>query len=403
MQTINFLRIDNKEKERDILDIQNQIAVLNGDIKRLKEEGVKCKDQIAKLKESKNCPTCGQLMGEEHLEHIQENIKIIENRMYNEIAPTIKQKLAEIPPANERITEIKTVDIAKNNADIETLNEEGVKLLEEIGELENLRQDVERRKQLQLELNNVPTEIQNYLLKIDILNKNVELYEKSKKQIEENQKIEVGIVKAKDRLKELVFEQDQLKDLIYAKNNQRAQNVLNIRDLNATISMYKEQEKQDSILNIYKKCIHRDGIPTQLLITKAIPSINKELADLLTNVPFSVWLDAEELKLKLAYNNRMDAIIDAISASGKERTFSAIALKFALNQINAKSKPTIFLLDEVMGKLTDDSVEEFVMVLHAIKEKMKKVLVVEHNHEIEPDYLIEVTKDENDISHLNIN
>jgi DNA repair exonuclease SbcCD ATPase subunit len=98
----------------------------------------------------------------------------------------------------------------------------------------------------------------------------------------------------------------------------------------------------------------------------------------------------------------MDAVIDAISASGKERTFSAIALKFALNQINTKSKPTIFLLDEVMGKLTEDSVEEFVMVLHAIKEKVEKILVVEHNHEIDPDYVLEVTKDENDVSQLKL-
>jgi len=403
IQTIHSIKMDSKEKERDIIDLENQVAILRGDIHQLKMEGGQCKKDIAELKESKNCPTCGQLMGEEHLEHIQKSIKEIEDRMYNRTAPAIKEKQSKIPSIEDRISEIRTVDIAKNDADIDTLNETGAKILEEIGVLENERQEVERRKQLQTELDNIPTEIQNHQLKIDILRKNVELYEKSEKQIEENHKIESGIVKAKNRLKELIFERDQLKDLIYAKNSAHTENVRTIKDLEKTIELYKEQEKQDSILDIYKKCIHRDGIPTQLLIYKAIPKINQELAELLHNVPFSVWLDVEELKLKLAYNNRMDAVIDAISASGKERTFSAIALKFAMNQINAKSKPTIFLLDEVMGKLTDDSVEEFVLVLHAIKDKMKKILVVEHNHEIDPDYLLEVTKDENDVSHLKIN
>ena len=194
-----------------------------------------------------------------------------------------------------------------------------------------------------------------------------------------------------------------MKSLVYAKNTERGNNVILIRDFKKLIEDFKEQEKQDDIMNIYKKCIHRDGLPTQLLVNKAIPKINQELGTLLVDVPFGVWLDPNDLRLKLAYNNRMDAVIDAIAASGKERTFSAISLKFALNQVNAKSKPSIFLLDEVMGKLTEDSVEEFVMVLHAIKEKMQKVLVVEHNHEIDPDYVLEVTKDENDISQLKLN
>ena len=106
--------------------------------------------------------------------------------------------------------------------------------------------------------------------------------------------------------------------------------------------------------------------------------------------------------MKLSYNNNVKGIIDAISASGKERTFASVALKFALNQINMKSKPTLFLLDEVMGKLTEDSVSEFVGVLQAIREKVNKVLIVEHNHEVSPDYIIDVTKDENNISTLTI-
>ena len=165
---------------------------------------------------------------------------------------------------------------------------------------------------------------------------------------------------------------------------------------------FKKQEAEDNILNIYKKCIHRDGIPTQLLKTYAIPKINSELGNLLVDVDFNVWLDENDLKLKLAYNSRLDAVIDAISASGKERTFASVALKFSLNQINMKSKPTIFLLDEVMGKLSEDSVSEFVSILQAIKERVGKVLIIEHNHFIDPDYIINVNKDKNDISNCEI-
>ena len=77
-------------------------------------------------------------------------------------------------------------------------------------------------------------------------------------------------------------------------------------------------------------------------------------------------------------------------------------MKFALNQINVKAKPSIFLLDEVMGKLINASVEEFIEILQIIKASMKKVLVIEPKEEINPDYLINVELDENGISSLSI-
>jgi len=118
---------------------------------------------------------------------------------------------------------------------------------------------------------------------------------------------------------------------------------------------------------------------------------------------FKVWLDVDDLRPKLAYNDRPTSIIDCISASGKERTFASVVLKFALNQINVKAKPSIFLLDEVMGKFDmEGSAEEFIEILHMIKNRMKKTIVVEHVHEINPDYLINVQLDANGISTMAI-
>ena len=44
-----------------------------------------------------------------------------------------------------------------------------------------------------------------------------------------------------------------------------------------------------------------------------------------------------------------------------------------------------------MGKLSNDSVEEFVQILQLIKEKCKKFLIIEHIHEVNPDYILTVT------------
>jgi hypothetical protein len=99
---------------------------------------------------------------------------------------------------------------------------------------------------------------------------------------------------------------------------------------------------------------------------------------LLFVTPFNVWLDLDDLRPKLVYNNRPDAIIDCISASGKERTFASVVIKFALNQINVKTKPTIFLLDEVMGKLDlNGSVDEFIEILELHPSQITDVLIEE--------------------------
>jgi len=177
-------------------------------------------------------------------------------------------------------------------------------------------------------------------------------------------------------------------------------NKININD--QLILDFKVQEYRDMVMNLYKKCVHRDGIPRQMLVNYIIPKINLTLENILSVAPFKVWLDVDDLRPKLTYNDRITAIIDCISASGKERTFSSVVLKFALNQINVKAKPSIFLLDEVMGKLDENGVEEFIEILQLIKNNMKKVLIIEHNANLNPDYLINVQLDDDGISSLNI-
>ena len=389
-----------KTKNSQLRDVEYYRGKINGDVVRLTEQGSKLKEDIEKLKSNTNCPTCGQLLDNNHQEHLEIQIKEIEEEMYS-IGDKIKEKNSGLPKYDIEEKELKEKR-AEYEATIITKSLEMEGVLSEIGELTNDKNEVERRRSLESEAEKTPLQIENFnLQRINIYQK-VDLYNQSLKQIEENQKINKGIEAAKKRLADLKYEKDNYKDDIYSLNTQKGQKSSIIKDTSKLILTWTEQERQDQILNIYKKCIHRDGIPTQLLKTYAIPKINNELVNLLMDIPFNVWLDEDDLKLKLSYNNNVNGIIDAISASGKERTFASVALKFALNQINMKSKPTLFLLDEVMGKLTEDSVSEFVGVLQAIREKVNKVLIVEHNHFINPDYVIEVTKDENNISTLTI-
>ena len=390
-----------KGHEQQNMADEHSIEIFNGDIFRMKAEGAKYKKEIFDLKESKFCPTCGQALTEEHQEHINDSIKKIESLMFP-IADAIKKietvnkkkHIDNIEITTKKIEEIKK-SIEKKSLDMEVV-------LKEIGKLTNEKNDVEKRKELQIEIDNIPTKIQNEELKISLFQQKIDNYENSLKQIEENKKMEIGITAAKAKITLLEGDEVNEREDIFIRKNQVGEKRNKIVHNEALMVEFKAQEYRDLVMELYKKCVHRDGIPRQMLSNYILPRINVTLENILSISPFKVWLDTEDLKPKLSYNNRPDSIIDCISASGKERTFSSVVLKFALNQINVKAKPTIFLLDEVMGKLDDEGTEEFIEILQLIKSNMKKVLLIEHVREINPDFIINVTLDENGISSLEI-
>jgi len=387
-----------KEVEQLIRDEEHKVEIVKGEIHLAKENGLGKRTAIADTKTSRNCPTCGEPLKAQHQEHIDKIIKKLEDEMFalaDEI--TAKQKMIDNVHTPNLGVHRQNIDFINQDKEKQSLEMESI--LVEIGELTNDKNEVENRKEQQIELDQIPIKIQNEELKKAILQDNLKQYENSLLRIEENVKIEKGITAAKEKLVVLGEEKTGYDQSVTLKKSEITQHESKIKENTQLITDFEAQQYQDEIIDAYKKCVHRDGLPRQLLSNHIIPKINVELENVLSVAPFKVWLDVDDLRPKLAYYNTPTAIIDAISSCGKERTFSSISLKTALNEINVKSKPTMFLLDEVMGKLDNyGSVEEFVIVLQMIKERYKKVLIVEQNHEMNPDYLINVSITDGGIS-----
>lgn len=398
-----LLKLDVKKNEQEIDNVNYKISVLRGDVVKMKQQITNNENEILKLKTSSNCPMCGQVINKaEHQQHISNSIDILVKKNVELVKDIDKINNIDITSKEDDIKIINNVIIELKNK-ISNYNSELESMLSEIGQLTNEKNEVQKRKEFQNELDQIPLKIENEVLKVDILNKKIINYNNSIIQIEQNKKIENQIVLAKQKIAQLTNEENDLREGVLLLKMEIGTLQQAYSDNEKLMDKFKKQEYDDMINNLYKKCVHRDGIPRQMLITHIIPKINETLERILAVAPFNVWLDSEDLRPKLVYNNRPDAIIDCISASGKERTFASVVIKFALNQINVKTKPTIFLLDEVMGKLDlNGSVDEFIEILQTIKQSMKKILIVEHVHELNPDYLIKVELDEQGISSLEI-
>jgi DNA repair exonuclease SbcCD ATPase subunit len=389
--------IINKYKD-DIREVQEAKSKLQTDKFIIEREIKTLNDENGNLEHSKTCPTCKQNLRPEDINVIKE--KIYSNlNIINEKQNKINKINNKLPDADIKIKSIND-QILDINKKIDNINIEMDKTMQIIGELINDKNEVDEREKLKLKNETLKSEMQNLKLRVEREELILEEYNKSLEQIEENKKINIKIDQANARLVEISNEKDTLYSKISEKVTQIAQREYQIDDIKANIEKYKQQEKTENLFKQYQSLIHRDGIPTKLLKQHSIPVINKTLSKLLENVSFNVWLDPDEITLKMADISKTDAVIDCISGSGMERTFSAIAFKFCLNELNIKSRPSLIILDEVTGKLVDESVELFVELLFIIKKKIENILIIEHTHDIQPDYYIEVFKNEKGISEI---
>lgn len=354
---------DDLQKEYEkYIDKKNKIFEINNEI-----------DRRIKLTKDGNIPT-----------ELQHKLKSSydERRIKNDKITEIENQKKDI----EKIIVSKKDELESIKTDVKNLEEDEIKIQKKkdaINLEEKIKSDIDK--------------CENIIKEYD---KDIELYNSQLVKIENNKKIKSEIDIIIDNINDI--EEDAKNKLSEKIEIEKKIAILSneIQKIIKDIVIYETQKKRNEILDEYMNCVHRDGLPTYLL-KKSIHIINQELSNILTDVDFNLYFD-EELNLRLAHDIKVEAPQDAIESSGMERTFSAIALKMALRKINNKSKPNFLMLDEIMLKLLNASVDKFVVLLDNIKLQVDKLVVIEHIHPINYDVLIEVKKDENGISSLKI-
>lgn len=391
-----------KELFEKVKPLQNELAKRKGDIDILKDDISKLENdefyEYPELEEkilSIKSEITANMTSIDNIKYINEEIRnnkfrgLLEKNIKEEMEKEVKV-LEEIVKLNEEIKEIKNK--------IRVIESKKDDLGESIYTLERDREEVKTHEHLLNENEKITLKVDNFKLSIEKINTLLEKHNKQYVNIQENKEIEEEIEKIDQEilLKESIVE--TYKEDVANKETKMAILEKENKDIESDLKKFYEQEKKAKIFDEYQKCVHRTGIPTYLL-KKSISLINNKLSTLLRNVDFSVFFD-EDLNLKMSPENRPDVIQNAIECSGKERTFTACALKIALRSINHRSKPDFILLDEIMGKLVESSIDEFLEFLDLLKEEIDKIIIIEHNHPINYDHVIEVEKDVKGVSSL---
>ena len=298
--------------------------------------------------------------------------------------------------------------IAENKAKIQNLTEEKSLIDKNISAVITTLEAMESKRRLSNEKNRLAILIQKYESDMGYLRNMVVSYRKTLKDLETNKAVieannkidaSINIIKANIQVETNLMNAAQ-KDVInldYSinKNND------SIKERENIIARIDEETKMVRRWKIYLTLVGKNGI-SKMVLRETLPLINGELNRLLTDVcDFTVNVsidDRNDIAFSLV---RYGVVKNLASGSGYEQTAAALALRVVLSNISTMPRPSVLLLDEVLGGVANENYERMKTLFKRVAKDYSCVLHITHLEQIVDwhDSILTVIK-ENNISRI---
>jgi len=342
-----------KEAKQYLTELENKIKINESKSKSLNHHN----QDLMKFTYDENCEFCIK-NGKEQI-HEQEEIKAQIDKLYSEhseltaLYKKTEYTLEKLGDADKRNREFKIF-----SEELNQIQHDAVKIGGKISTQES------RLKHIESELFSVESSIKRYY----------ELEEK----IENNNKLN-------DKISDLTTEISQLQ-MEGIEVDKKYKQVL------STLSVAKNQKQQieDDIqklvdieqkildYDLYLMALSKDGVPYEL-ISKAIPSIEREINNVLENMNAGFHI---ELEMK-------DKMIDAFIcygedkwnlelSSGMERFVSSLAIRIGLINVSTLPRPNFIIVDEGFGALDSDNIANMQGAFQYLRTQFDFTMIITH-------------------------
>ena len=361
LENIEFSIEEYESTQKNLNEANTRLAVLG-------EKYSSTKQQIEKLKKSEYCPTCGR-----KLDNV-DNSSMIE---------TLSKELSSIGEDGRKARE-------ESNA-----------LFKQMEELKNKRLKYEERNKVEVKQAALELNLERLRSEYKDLASKKKEYEKNSEAIDKNNEIELQIRNTNELIRS---------------NRECFQNNLQIIARNKSdVESYKgEIKKREDILKriaeeetlvknwkIYLDLVGKNGI-TKMVLRKALPIINAQLVQLLSDVC--------DFDIEVAINSKHDVVFNLIkdgvrsdlnSGSGFELTASALALRAVLADMSTIPRMCGVVLDEVWGRVARDNYDNMRHLIEKISKSYEWMFLISHLNEVKDwcESNVVVTK-ENNISKI---
>jgi len=356
-EEVDLELIRNKTKNRDTLNTQNIKNQTN--LKNLNKT-------LNNLIESEVCPMCKQTLKDvDHKEEIK-NLK-----------KDISKLTKEVKKDEEKLTVFEKV--------IETLNNKKIIF-------DEYEKDILKKERLILE-------IDQKKLTIEILSSSLKKWEENKLKLEKNNHIDKKIMTIKSEIDVLNNKKDKL-IRVFEENKSRCKVIEdNNKISNERIDTINKENDVDKVFRAYLTVFGKNGI-IKTIMKSVVPKLNNELMSLLSDVTkFSVKIkvnDKNEVEFWMVDNvSGVEKLL--LTGSGYEKTMASLAIRTVLTKVSCLPRPNITVFDEVLGKVSNENLEEVSIFFSRVKEYFENILLITHNPLVREwsDNIVTVTKEKN--------
>lgn len=361
LENIEFSIEEYESTQKTLNEATTRLAVLG-------EKYSSTKQQIEKLKKSEYCPTCGR-----KLDNV-DNSSMIE---------TLSKELSSIGEDGRKARE-------EYNA-----------LSKQMEELKNKRLKYEERNKIEVEQAALELNLERLRSEYKDLASKKKEYEKNSEAIDKNNEIELQI-RNTDELIRSNRECFQNNLQIIARNKSDVESYKGeIKKREDILKRIAEEEKLVKNWKIYLDLVGKNGI-TKMVLRKALPIINAQLVQLLSDVC--------DFDIEVAINSKNDVVFNLIkdgvrsdlnSGSGFELTASALALRAVLADMSTIPRMCGVVLDEVWGRVARDNYDNMRHLIEKISKSYEWMFLISHLNEVKDwcESNVVVTK-ENNISKI---
>ena len=361
LENIEFSIEEYESTQKKLNEATTRLAVLG-------EKYSSTKQQIEKLKKSEYCPTCGR-----KLDNV-DNSSMIE---------TLSKELSSIGEDGRKARE-------EYNA-----------LSKQMEELKNKRLKYEERNKIEVKQAALELNLERLRSEYKDLASKKKEYEKNSEAIDKNNEIELQI-RNTDELIRSNRECFQNNLQIIARNKSDVESYKGeIKKREDILKRIAEEEKLVKNWKIYLDLVGKNGI-TKMVLRKALPIINAQLVQLLSDVC--------DFDIEVAINSKNDVVFNLIkdgvrsdlnSGSGFELTASALALRAVLADMSTIPRMCGVVLDEVWGRVARDNYDNMRHLIEKISKSYEWMFLISHLNEVKDwcESNVVVTK-ENNISKI---
>ena len=242
-------------------------------------------------------------------------------------------------------------------------------------------------------------EIDQKTLIVDKLNIRLKKWEENKTKLEDNNRLDKEIMVVKSEIDILTNKKEQFIRTI-EENKSRCSVIENtVNQHNEKIQTINKENDVDKVFRCYLTVFGKNGI-IKTIMKSVVPKLNNELMNLLGGVTkFNVEIrvnDKNEVEFWMVDNeSSVEKLLS--SGSGYEKTMASLAIRTVLTKVSCLPRPNVTVFDEVLGKVSNENLEEVGLFFNRIKDYFENILLITHNPLIREwaDNILTIKKDNN--------